>query len=495
MSGPRLRFAPSPTGSLHLGNARTALFNWLVARSSGGVFVLRVEDTDTERDQEGSEADILRDLRWLGLSWDEGPGVDGPFGPYRQSERSPSYVAAIDRLLASGAAFLCFCPGEGGDPARAGAHATGAGAAGHRDPCRGLGAAESRARAAGGEPSAVRFRVPPRSADGTTAVRFIDRLHGEIAVPLAQVGDAVLVRRDRRPTYNFAVVVDDIAMRIDLVLRGDDHLSNTPLQVLLYGALGHAVPELAHVPMVLGPDGERLSKRHGATSVAAWRERGVPPEALVNGLALLGWAPSHDKTIVSLAEIVGEFDLKRVGRSPAIFDPVKLEWISSQHIHHMPTERLADEVLRELVRTGNLLPGAKETAPGFIRSLAEFLKPALARFDQVAAAAEPIFHPGDALGDEERTILEDAGARAVVTALAAQVALRSDWPQIKSGVQAATGARGKALFQPIRIALTGRAHGRELDGIVPLIAEGHEQLPGVVPSLVQRVARTQGELS
>ena len=488
MRAPRVRFAPSPTGSLHLGNARTALFNWLTARATGGVCILRIEDTDTEREAAGSEAGILEDLQWLGLSWDEGPVVGGAFGPYRQSERAPRYTAAADALFASGAGFRCFCSD---DPGRDASHPGAVGPAGHRDPCRAIESTLAAQRASAGEPFAVRFRVPTG-----TSVAFHDRLHGDVAVPLAQIGDAVLMRRDRRPTYNFAVVVDDAAMRIDLVLRGDDHLSNTPLQVLLYRALGSPTPEFAHVPMVLGPDGERLSKRHGATSVAAWRDRGVPPEALVNALALIGWAPSGDRTIVSLAEMAAEFDLGRVGRSAAIFDPAKLEWISAQYIHAWPADRLAGEVEHELVRAGAIAHDAATSSRAWIGAVAEFLRPALARLDQVATAAEPLFHPGGAVGDEERAILGAAGARGILTALAAAVADdAAGWSEIKSRVQAASGAKGKVLFQPIRVALTGRAHGRELDGLVPLVVEGHRRLPESVPSLAQRVARTLGETS
>jgi glutamyl-tRNA synthetase len=499
MSGPRLRFAPSPTGSLHLGNARTALFNWLVARSKGGTFALRVEDTDTERDQDGSETAILQDLRWLGLDWGEGPEVGGPFAPYRQSERAASYSQAAARLLASGVAFRCFCVASGEDAARDALHHASGSAAGHRDPCRGVSRAEGDARAEAGEAFAVRFRVPLHDAAGGAVVRFRDRLHGEVAVPFAQIPDAVLLRGDGRPTYNFAVVVDDAAMKIDLVLRGDDHLSNTPLQVLLYGSLGAPTPEFAHVPMVLGPDGERLSKRHGATSVAAWRERGVPPEALVNALALMGWSPSNDRTIVSLDEIVREFDLDRVGRSAAIFDPVKLDWISSQHIHALAPRRLAGEVAGALVREGRLSAEAVSQAFEWIAALAEFLRPSLARFDQVAAQVEPIFHPGGALGDEERAALGAADAHAVLTALAGWLVdppagEASIWDSLKRTVQTATGAKGKSLFQPIRVALTGRAHGRELDRLVPLIDEGHRVRPAEVPSLGARVARTLEDL-
>ena len=495
MSAPRLRFAPSPTGSLHLGNARTALFNRVLASASGGTFVLRIEDTDTDRQQEGSEEEILGDLRWLGLTWDEGPTVGGEYGPYRQSERGSWYTEAAARLLGTRAAFRCFCGTPGDDATRNAAHTLAGAAAGHRDPCRAIEVSESARRAAAGEEFAVRFRVPTDDGSFRGSVTFTDRLHGAVAVPLPQIPDAVLVRRGGRPTYNFAVVVDDAAMRIDLVLRGDDHLSNTPLQVLLYRALGAPLPAFAHVPMVLGPDGERLSKRHGATSVSAWRARGVPPEALVNGLALLGWAPSQDRTIVSLDEMAAEFELDRVGRSAAIFDAVKLDWLSSQYVHAMPADRLAAEVACALVGASRLDAAAVSLATPWIASVAEFLRPALVRFDQIDTQVEPVFHAGGPLSDDDRGLLAGPHAREVLLILAdrldpASEGKANDWNALRDDVASASGVKGKALFQPIRVALTGRGHGRELDRLWPLIVEGARVLPGSVPSALSRVRAT-----
>jgi glutamyl/glutaminyl-tRNA synthetase len=289
-------------------------------------------------------------------------------------------------------------------------------------------------------------------------------------------------------------------MRIDIVLRGDDHLSNTPLQVLLYHALGAPLPAFAHVPMVLGPDGERLSKRHGATSVGAWRARGIPPEALVNGLALLGWAPSGDRTIVSFDEMAAEFELDRVGRSAAIFDPVKLDWIAAQYVHAMAPDRLAREVACALVGASRLDASAASRATAWIASVAEFLRPSLGRFDQVDAQVEPVFHPGGPLGEDDEALLKEPSARAVLRALAdylavADTGLSPDWTAVRTSVAAATGAKGKPLFQPMRVALTGRGHGRELDGLWPLIIEGARVLPGTVPSARSRVEVTLQAMS
>jgi glutamyl-tRNA synthetase len=375
------------------------------------------------------------------------------------------------------------------------AHTLAGAAAGHRDPCRAIDDSESTHRAAAGEPFAVRFRVPIGDGGGVGTVSFVDRIHGAVVVPLAQIPDAVIVRQDGRPTYNFAVVIDDAAMKIDLVLRGDDHLSNTPIQVLLYGALEAPLPAFAHVPMVLGPDGERLSKRHGATSVGAWRARGVPPEALVNGLALLGWAPSHDRTIVSLDAMAAEFGLDRLGRSAAIFDPVKLDWISAQYVHAMAEDRLAAEVSSALVRASRLDAAAATASSTWIASVAEFLRPALGRFDQVDAQVEPIFHPGGPLSDDDRAILIEPQADTVLRAFADRLDTgtggeAAGWNALRGEVETASGAKGRALFQPIRVALTGRGHGRELDRLWPLITHGARILPGTVPSARSRVIAT-----
>ena len=285
---PRLRFAPSPTGFLHIGGARTALFNWLYARRHGGVFVLRVEDTDIRRSSDDSVAGILDGLRWLGIDWDEGPGVGGPYGPYFQSARLANYRAAVDRLVASGHAYPCFCQPEYLKERREAAQAGGAGWLYDRVCLYRREEALARLKDAG-VPHAIRFKVP----EGRT--QFKDCVRGLIDIDNTTIEDFVILRSDGHPTYHLSVVVDDVDMAITHVVRGDDHTSNTPKHILLYGALGAAPPKFAHAPLIVGPDKKRLSKRHGATSVTDYRQRGYQPDALINFLALLGWSPGGDR--------------------------------------------------------------------------------------------------------------------------------------------------------------------------------------------------------
>jgi glutamyl-tRNA synthetase len=329
----RVRFAPSPTGYLHVGGARTALFNWLFARHHGGAFVLRIEDTDRERSSDAMTDAILEGMTWLGLDWDE--------GPLHQADGLERHREDALRLLRAGHAYRCFCTPEQLAERRAG-HPAGAGAFRYDRRCLALPAAESAARAESGEPHTVRVRVLP----GTT--RWLDSVHGEIAFDNADIEDFIILRSDATPIYNMAVVSDDIAMRITHVVRGDDHISNTPKQILLYVALGAALPTFAHVPMILGPDGKRLSKRHGATAVGEYHEQGILAEAMFNFLALLGWSPGTDEEILSRAEIVARFSLDNVNRKSAIFDATKLEWMNGRYLAALPAAELVDR-LREFV--------------------------------------------------------------------------------------------------------------------------------------------------
>ncbi len=333
----RVRFAPSPTGYLHVGGARTALFNWLFARHEGGVFILRIEDTDSERSTEEAAAGIIEAMRWLGLDWDEGPEVGGPAGPYRQAERFDIYREYAERLLAEGRAYYCVCTPEELEVRRKAALAAGRSLKydgrcrerGNRPPMASPGVAVP---GAGGP--VVRLRIS--EAGG---IQINDLVHGTIRFEDADMDDFILLRSDGMPTYNFAVVVDDVLMGITHVIRGDDHISNTPRQIKLYEALGLPIPFFAHIPMILGPDRARLSKRHGAMGVMAYQEMGYLPEAMVNYLARLGW--SHgDQEIFTQEELIRHFTLEKVGRTAAVFDPAKLEWLNGQYVKQAVPERL-----------------------------------------------------------------------------------------------------------------------------------------------------------
>jgi glutamyl-tRNA synthetase len=329
----RVRFAPSPTGYLHVGGARTALFNWLLARHHGGIFVLRIEDTDQQRSSWDMVSGIVEGLRWLGLDWDEGPDVGGPHAPYFQSDRLDSHRATAERLLADGRAYSCFCSPESIGERRHAGEAAGGGWMYDRT-CRNLSAEEIARLEAAGAPRAIRFLVP---AGETT---FADLVHGPIAFDNANIEDFVILRSDRQPTYHLSVVADDLDMAISHVVRGDDHISNTPKQVLLYEALGAAVPAFAHVPLILGPDKKRLSKRHGATSVTEYERAGVLPEAMVNFLALLGWSPGDDRELFTRDELIHTFTLEGISGGNAVFNPEKLDWMNQQHIMRLSTADL-----------------------------------------------------------------------------------------------------------------------------------------------------------
>jgi len=352
----RVRFAPSPTGHLHVGGARTALFNWLYARHHDGVFILRIEDTDRSRSTEEYIELILDALRWLGLSWDEGP----PGAGYRQTERADIYRAHAGRLLAEGRAYRCRCTAETLEALRQAAQQRG-------ETFRYPGTCRDAAVPAT-EPHALRLRTP---REGQTVVE--DVIHGAVAFDNAQLDDWILVRSDGTPTYNFCNVVDDVSMNITHVIRGNDHLSNTPKQLQCYLALGYLVPVFAHIPMILGPDKSRLSKRHGATSVQAFREAGIVPEAMVNHLARLGW--SHgDQEVFSREELIRDFDLGQVGKAGAVFDYAKLEWLSHHWLRRLPSRQVAADLASFLGRLGLPVPTDLEWLARVVDTLKERAK-------------------------------------------------------------------------------------------------------------------------
>lgn len=327
----RVRFAPSPTGELHIGGARTAIYNWAFARATGGTFILRIEDTDPERSTEENKQVILRAMRWLGLDWDEGPEVGGEFGPYLQTQRFDTYTAALERLKERGAVYPCFCTKEELDAKRAAAEESEGGYSGYDRTCRSLSAEETQARIDAGEPHVWRLKVPENHGP----IQFKDAVYGDMSFPVEVMDDMILVRTDGTPTYNFAVVCDDANMQISHVIRGDDHLSNTPRQILIYEALGYDIPVFAHLSMILGADGRKLSKRRNATSVEQYKTMGFLPDALVNFLALLGWSLDGETTIIERDVLAREFSLERITKKDAIFDEAKLDWMNGVYIQNM----------------------------------------------------------------------------------------------------------------------------------------------------------------
>lgn len=496
----RLRFAPSPTGQLHVGNARTALFNWLLARAHGGQFILRIEDTDRERSTTASERAILDDLAWLGLTWDEGPDIGGPCGPYRQSERLATYRAWAERLGKSGDAYYCFCTPDEVERDRQAAVAAGE-VPRYSGRCRALSHAEATTRIVTGTPAVVRFRVPDRQE-----FEFDDAVRGHVVVKKEMIGDFVLLRSDGMPAYNFAVVVDDILMEITHVIRGEDHVSNTPRQVMLYDAFGAARPTFAHLSLVLGPDHAPLSKRHGATSVAEFRSRGYLPEAVVNYLALLGWSPGDDQELLPLAELARRFSLASVGKSASVFDFDKLGWVNRHYLKQSAPDRTFSLAWPYLAEAGFVGPDVAlervtehPEAYAWLRDLAAAGAASVDRLAEIPKRFRCVvrYDVEHVLAEPElASELGGGSAAAVVRALAQELALRGplDRDAFRAAVGAvkqATGVKGRELFHPIRVALTGQAAGPELDQVVPLIDRGSEVQAVTGASIASCRARAQ----
>jgi len=468
MSSPRVRFAPSPTGYLHVGGARTALFNWLYARHHGGTFVLRIEDTDVERSSWEMVAGILDGMKWLGLDWDEGPEVGGPHGPYFQSERLERYREAAARLVESNHAYYCYCSPDEIKSRRDAAEQAGESWSYDRA-CASLPADEIAAREAAGAPRAIRFRMP----DGTTA--YDDVVHGKIEFDNSVIEDFVVLRSDRYPTYHLSVVVDDIDMGITDVVRGDDHISNTPKQVLLYEALGAAVPRFAHVPLILGPDKRRLSKRHGATSVMEYARQGFLPEAMFNFLALLGWSPGNDRELFTREELVAAFTLDGISSSNAVFNPEKLEWFNSQHIARLSGDEITDRlepVLREIGAWSDALRGERRE---WFHQVIEILKPRAKKLRDLAEQGRYFF--ADPADYDEAAAKKHLATPGLAGHLGA-------WGRVLAGVDPFTpagiesalracaesqGIKAATLIHATRVAVTGQGVSPSLFDVVALV--------------------------
>ena len=465
---PRVRFAPSPTGYLHVGGARTALFNWLYAKRHGGVFVLRIEDTDVERSSADMVTGILDGLQWLGLDWDEGPLTGGPHAPYFQSERLHRYREAAARLLGEGRAYYCFCTADRLSAEREKAEARGD-AWRYDRACLALEPARVAELVASGAPRAIRFKVPP----GSTA--FNDAVHGPIEFDGANIEDFVIVRSDGYPTYHLSVVVDDVDMAITLVIRGDDHISNTPKHVLLFEALGASVPRFAHVPLILGADKKRLSKRHGATSVMEYARQGYLPAAMVNFLALLGWAPGDDRELLSKDELIASFSLEGISGGNAVFNTEKLDWMNGQYIGRLSAPELADAVRPLLEPLGLIASHPVVTDPQRFATLLELLRPRAKRLTDFGEQAEPLLRePVEYEAAAVEKHLSLPGLAPHIDALAS--ALRSIEPFTQASVEAALrdtaavrGLKAGPLIHATRVAMTGRTNSPGLFEVLALL--------------------------
>ena len=463
----RLRFAPSPTGFLHVGGARTALFNWLHVRQTGGTFILRIEDTDAERSSGEMVQGILDGLRWLGIDWDEGPEIGGPHAPYFQSARLDRHRTLAMELVASGAAYRCFCTPDELKDRRERGEAAEQGWKYDRA-CLALAPADVEARVASGTSCAIRFLVP------TGVTGFDDAVHGRIEFANADIEDFVLLRSDGYPTYHLSVVADDTDMDVTQVVRGDDHISNTPKHVLIFTALGRPVPSFAHVPLILGTDKKRLSKRHGATSVMEYERQGFLPEALVNFLALLGWSPGNDREIFDKGDLIEAFSLGGISGGNAVFNPEKLEWFNQQHIQRLPAGELATRIEGKLREHGVWNDAFATTERPWLLSLVELLKPRAKRLQDFATETpylfsdELVFDPpavAKHLGDGSAQLLHDLASAIAAVEPFDRVAL----DQAVRAFATARAAKLGVVMNPARVALTGRATSPGLFEIMELL--------------------------
>ena len=465
---PRVRFAPSPTGYLHVGGARTALFNWLFARRHGGAFVLRIEDTDTERSSDEMVTGILDGLRWLGLDWDEGPGAGGDHGPYFQSQRIDRHRAMAAQLVASGSAYYCYCTPEELKRKREAGEKEAGGWIYDRT-CLRLTADEIAAREHDKRPRAVRFRVP------AGIVGFEDLVHGPIEIDGTTIEDFVILRSDGNPTYQLSVVSDDVEMKISHVVRGDDHISNTPKQILLYRAVGAGVPRFAHVPLILGPDKKRLSKRHGATSVMEYARQGFLPEAMMNFLALLGWSPGTNQELFTRAELAAAFTLDGISGGNAVFNPEKLDWFNQQYIMRLGLDDLAARITPMLETAGLWSDTYLVERRAWFFAILDLLKPRAKRLDDFASQGRLFFSDaieydpaavekhlrGDGMAAHLAALDQAFAALPAFDAASTEVALRS--------LADARGVKAGALIHAVRVAVTGKTVSPGLFEVLALL--------------------------
>jgi nondiscriminating glutamyl-tRNA synthetase len=463
---PRVRFAPSPTGELHVGNARTALFNWMFARHFGGNFILRIEDTDESRSALSYQVKLIDDLKWLGIDWDEGPQKEGAYGPYKQSERLHIYADHLQKLVAADLVYPCYCTEEELEEERQ-ALIRSKRMPRYMGKCRNLTPAECKSQEAKGRKHSYRFRVPQLT------VEFDDLIRGAMKFEGEAIGDFIIVRSNGMPAYNFAVVIDDHLMAITHIIRGEDHLSNTALQIMLYRAFGFEPPTFAHHCLILGKDRSKLSKRHGAVSVGEFRKQGILPEALINYLGLLGSSFTEGREVLSCGEMIADFSLERASKSGAIFDEEKLRWLNAIYIRNCATEDLTKRLFPFLQQAG-YQPDTLDTS--WLKNVIDAVKSDLTKLTDIGGHIRFFFDEQYELTDAAKHILAGVNAHKVVKAFGEYLVSAQGMPNdlyvgaIKY-VKEKTGVKGKELFMPIRAALTGVVHGPELDRVFAVLGK------------------------
>jgi nondiscriminating glutamyl-tRNA synthetase len=460
----RVRFAPSPTGELHVGNARTALFNWMFSRHHGGAFILRIEDTDESRSALSYQVNLINDLSWLGLDWDEGPEKEGAYGPYKQSERLEIYASHLQKLVAADLVYPCYCTEEELEEERQ-ALILSKRMPRYMGKCRNLTLEQRKGKEAAGRKPSFRFKVPEAT------IEFTDLIRGAMKFEGAAIGDFIIVRSNGMPAYNFAVVIDDHLMEITHVIRGEDHLSNTALQIMLYKAFGFAPPTFAHHCLILGKDRAKLSKRHGSVSVGEFRKQGILPEALMNYLGLLGSSFTDGREVLSREEMIIGFALERASKSGAIFDEEKLHWLNAIYIRNCATEDLVQK-LKPFLEQADYEIDKIDSA--WFHQVIDLIKNDLTTLAEIGNHIDIFFADRYAITAEAKQILEKESAVQVVKAFGEYLKTAAGNPQeiylaaIKY-TKEKTGAKGKDLFMPIRAALTGKNHGPELDKVFAVI--------------------------
>ena len=467
----KVRFAPSPTGPFHIGGARSALFNWLVARNKNGKFLVRVEDTDLARSTRESEENIKAALKWLGLNWDEGIDVGGENGPYRQTERLDIYYKEIQRLLDEGKAYYCYCTEEELEESRTQQLAEGKTPV-YNDHCRSLTEEEIAKYKESGRKPVIRLRVPK---EGVFA--FDDMVRGHVTFQAAGAGDFIIMKSDGIPVYNFAVVVDDALMNITHVIRAEEHLSNTPRQIAIYQALGYDIPKFGHISLILGSDHKKMSKRHGATSVDEYRKMGYLSDAVVNYLALLGWAPKGEQEIFTREELIEQFSMKRVSANDAVFDIEKLNWINFQYMKQLSPEELLELTLPFIINAGYITGPLSDEKKEWLKKVVWFVRDHLYYGAQTPENVKIFFEEMSTITDKEMLdIMNRETSKMIIKSFAEKLSdldtfNESSIKDVFSNLMKESGIKGKAAFEPVRIALTGEIHGPGLYTLIELFGK------------------------